>query len=138
MDTTFYDELAPFYHLLYPDWEASVARQGAALDALLRASGVAPGAPVLDAACGIGTQTLGLAVRGYALSASDLSPGAVARLRQELATRGLADRVQVRIDDLRTLSGVADGTQAAVLACDNSIPHLLTDADIRQAFVACH
>jgi SAM-dependent methyltransferase len=137
-DASFYDELAPFYHLLYQDWEASVERQGAALDALLRAADVAPGAPVLDAACGIGTQTLGLARRGYAVSASDLSPGAVARLGRELAERGLAGRVTVRVDDLRTLDGTADGSQAAVLACDNSIPHLLTDADILRAFRACH
>jgi hypothetical protein len=24
---TFYDELAPFYHLIFPDWEASIQRQ---------------------------------------------------------------------------------------------------------------
>lgn len=137
-DTTFYDELAPLYHLLYPDWPASVERQGAALDALLRGLGVAPGAPVLDAACGIGTQALGLAACGYAVSASDLSPGAVARLRRELADRGLAGRVPARVDDLRTLDGVPDGAVAAVLACDNSVPHLLTDAEILQAFRACH
>ena len=29
--------LAPFYHLIYPDWEASVAWQGEALDAVIRA-----------------------------------------------------------------------------------------------------
>lgn len=138
MDTTFYDELAPFYHLLYPDWAGSVEQQGAALDALLHALGVAPGAPVLDAACGIGTQTLGLARRGYTVAASDLSSGAVARLRRELAGRGLDGRVSVRVDDLRTLAGVADGAMAAVLACDNSIPHLLTDSEILQAFRACH
>ena len=31
----FYDRLAPYYHLLYGDWETSVARQGAALARLL-------------------------------------------------------------------------------------------------------
>lgn len=31
----FYDELAPLYHLVYEDWEASVARQGSALGSLL-------------------------------------------------------------------------------------------------------
>ena len=33
----FYDRLAPFYHLIFPDWEASIARQAAALDAVIRA-----------------------------------------------------------------------------------------------------
>lgn len=137
MDPTFYDELAPFYDLLYGDWEASVERQADALDRLLREAGVSAGSPVLDAACGIGTQTIGLAVRGYRVTASDLSPGAVARLRQELTTRGLAERVSVGVGDLRTLVHVPDGAHAAVLACDNAIPHLLTDDEILRAFRAC-
>jgi hypothetical protein len=32
----FYDHLAPFYHLIYQDWEASIAQQAASLDRLLR------------------------------------------------------------------------------------------------------
>ena len=31
----FYDELAPLYHLVYEDWEASVAQQGTALASLI-------------------------------------------------------------------------------------------------------
>ena len=31
----FYDELAPLYHLVYENWEASVARQGKALASLI-------------------------------------------------------------------------------------------------------
>jgi SAM-dependent methyltransferase len=138
MDSTFYDELAPFYHLLYGDWEGSVRRQGEALDGLLRGAGVPAGAAVLDAACGIGTQTIGLAERGYAVTASDVSPGAVARLRRELAARGLSGRVSAGVGDLRTLAHVPDAAFAAVLACDNAVPHLLTDAEILAAFRACH
>jgi SAM-dependent methyltransferase len=137
MDPAFYDELAPFYHLLYGDWEASMRRQGEALDALLRGAGVPAGARVLDAACGIGTQALGLAGRGYEVAASDLAPGAVERLRREVAARGLADRVSAAVADLRTLAHVPDGAYAAVLACDNAVPHLLTDAEILSAFRAC-
>lgn len=33
----FYDALASYYHLLFPHWEASMQRQGAALAALLQA-----------------------------------------------------------------------------------------------------
>jgi hypothetical protein len=32
----FYDELAPFYHLIFPDWEASIRRQAEALDGVIR------------------------------------------------------------------------------------------------------
>lgn len=136
MSTDFYDRLAPFYHLLYGDWDAAVRSQGESLARLLHARGVGPHEPVLDAACGIGTQTLGLLVQGYTVVASDISPGAVARLRQELDSRGL--RANVRVDDLRTLQGTADGSCAAVLACDNSLPHLLTDAEIVQALRSAH
>ena len=31
MTQDFYDELAPYYHLLYPNWEASSARQSRGL-----------------------------------------------------------------------------------------------------------
>jgi len=31
----FYDELAPLYHLVYDDWETSVARQDATLASLI-------------------------------------------------------------------------------------------------------
>jgi hypothetical protein len=32
---SFYDDLAPFYHLIYPDWEGSIDRQGRQLAALM-------------------------------------------------------------------------------------------------------
>jgi SAM-dependent methyltransferase len=134
--TSFYDELAPFYHLLYGDWEQSIVRQGGALSALLQNHGVDSGAPVHDAASGVGTQTLGLLQHGYRVTASDLSSGAIERLRAELARRGLF--ADARVDDLRTLDHVASASMAAVIACDNSIPHLLSDAEILCAFKSCY
>jgi len=136
MTASFYDELAPYYHLLYDDWERSVGRQGTALAALLRGCDVLPGASVHDAASGIGTQAIGLLQNGYRVTASDISPGAIERLRAELSRLGLA--ADVRVDDLRILEHVASGSMAAVLACDNAIPHLLTDAEILRAFQSCH
>jgi hypothetical protein len=86
----FYDELAPLYHLVYEDWEASVAGQGAALASIIDEHW-GPGArTVFDAAVGIGTQALGLLARGFRLTGSDLSPGAVDRARREAAARQLA------------------------------------------------
>lgn len=69
MTQAFYDRLAPYYHLLYPDWDASIARQSQGLATVLQEFGIAPGARVLDAACGIGTQTIGLARLGYTMTA---------------------------------------------------------------------
>jgi len=50
----FYDALAENYHLIFADWEASIARQADVLAGLLGGART-----VLDAACGIGTQALG-------------------------------------------------------------------------------
>jgi SAM-dependent methyltransferase len=135
MTAFFYDELAPYYHLLYGNWELAINDQGAALAALLREWGIGPGASVLDAACGIGTQTLGLLESGYRVTASDISPGAIARLKSEMSQRELV--AEALVDDIRILKCTTSGSMAAVLACDNSIPHLLSDAEILEAFRSC-
>ena len=46
----FYDELAPLYHLIYENWDASVARQGEALASLIREHWGADARTVHDAA----------------------------------------------------------------------------------------
>jgi SAM-dependent methyltransferase len=132
----FYDRLAPFYHLNYQDWEASIHRQAAALDAPLRAEGVAPPAAVLDAACGVGTQSLGLAALGYRVTGSDLSSASVARAREEAAKRGV--EVRFSVADMRVLPAGHAGAFDVVMACDNAVPHLLSDGEILAAFREFH
>lgn len=132
----FYDALAPFYHLVFPDWEASVARQGEALDAVIRAELGESARTVLDVACGIGTQSLGLAARGYDVAASDLSPGAVRRLREEAARRGLS--VDAKTADMRAAWDAHGRAFDVVLCADNALPHLLTDDDILHALREMH
>ena len=61
---TFYDKLAPEYDKLFLDWEAAVREQAAILDALFSAQGFDRSARILDCACGIGTQAIGLARLG--------------------------------------------------------------------------
>lgn len=132
----FYDALAPFYPLLYPDWNDAVTRQGIALSNLLTELGVVRGDTVLDAACGVGTQALGLLGQGHAVAASDLSAGAVARFKAELKRRAL--QAEACVDDMRELAGAETASVAAVIACDNSVPHLLSDSEIGQAFASFH
>ena len=38
----FYDQLTPFYHLIFADWDESMRRQGEALESILRQRGLAP------------------------------------------------------------------------------------------------
>ncbi|MBV9279172.1 MAG: methyltransferase domain-containing protein, partial [Chloroflexi bacterium] len=80
----FYDELAASYHLIFADWRGgSMPRQGEALDRLIRAGLGPPPRSVLDCSCGIGTQSIGLALQGYRVRGTDLSPRAVERARRE-------------------------------------------------------
>src|SRR5512134_1318882 len=79
----FYDDLAEDYHLIFPEWKQAVLGQADTLDALIRAQKGAPPLTVLDCTCGIGTQAIGLALKGYAVHATDLSATAVERARRE-------------------------------------------------------
>jgi SAM-dependent methyltransferase len=117
----FYDELAPLYHLVYEDWERSVARQGAALASLIAEYWGKDAQAVLDAAVGIGTQALGLLARGFRVTGSDLSIGAVRRARREAAERRLP--LACMVADFRALP-VPSATFDVVVLCDNSLPHL--------------
>jgi SAM-dependent methyltransferase len=132
----YYNQLAPYYKWMHQDWEASVARQAEALDGVIREF-IGPSARrVLDAACGIGTQCLGLAQRGYLVTACDLSPAEIAEAQAEAVRRGLP--MEFGVADMRQLSQTRPGPFDVVLACDNAIPHLLSEADILRAFEEFH
>jgi glycine/sarcosine N-methyltransferase len=127
----FYQQLARDYHLIYDDWNKAIERQGNALDRLIRA--YTNGAPrdVLDCSCGIGTQAIGLAERGYRVHATDLSPAAVERATEEARTRDLS--ISFGIADMRHLDKQVEGEFDIVLSCDNALPHLLTNDDLQSA-----
>jgi SAM-dependent methyltransferase len=126
----FYDALAPFYHLIYPDWEASIARQANALDSVIREF-CSDARTVLDAACGIGTQSLGLASLGYHVNGSDFSPASVERAREEAQRRGLD--IDLALGDMRRAWTERQTQFDVVIACDNAIAHLLSDDEIAVA-----
>jgi SAM-dependent methyltransferase len=121
----FYDGLAGTYDLMFPDWDGSMARQALQLSEFIPA-----GARVLDCACGIGTQAIGLAMRGYDVVGADLSPVAVARAGVEASSRGVV--LPSLAADMRALP-FADSSFDVVLAADNALPHLLTSDDVLTA-----
>ena len=100
--TDFYNQLSPFYHLTYGDWEASVGRQGDQLDSVIRELWGEGVKTILDAACGMGTQAIGLAQRGYAVLASDISAAPLERAREEAEKARPEHRLQPA--DFRSLS----------------------------------
>lgn len=128
---SFYDDLAPYYHLIFEDWDRSIAWQASILGPILeRATGKAS-LYVLDCACGIGTQALGLAQKGHRLVGSDLSRAAIDRARTEAQQRQLSIRFHVA--DMRDLSTFSEGGFDAVLVTDNALPHLLSPEELESA-----
>ena len=137
MDETvlrFYEGLARDYHLICADWEAAIARQATILDRVIRKRAEGEARELLDFACGIGTQALGLAALGYRLTGTDLSAAAVARARAEAAQRGL--KIRFEQADMRAVDRVVDGPFDVALAADNALPHLASEDQIRGAIDA--
>jgi len=128
----FYSHLTPFYHLLFPDWEKSIQRQASMLDVIITENWGNKNSKILDAACGIGTQSLGLAALGYDVTGSDISPHAVERARHEASKRDIS--VSYSVADMRALYEQHADQFDIVIACDNAIPHLLSDDEILSAF----
>ena len=130
----FYDPMAPFYHLIHGDWEASISRQAAALDQIIQSEWGAGAKSILDVTCGIGTQALGLAAKGYSVTGSDLSPSAVARARTEAKARGLD--IDFHVGDMCTVDRDHDARFDIVMSADNAVTHLLSDELILGALKA--
>ncbi|HSK44246.1 MAG TPA: class I SAM-dependent methyltransferase [Candidatus Binatia bacterium] len=129
---SFYDQLASNYHLIFEDWEASIRRQATVLGAILeRECGPAPTVKVLDCACGIGTQALGLAKMGFQVTACDLSPFAVERTRMEADKKGLS--VRAFVADMLDLAVLPDAEFDAVICMDNALPHLDSEEQLLRA-----
>src|ERR1035438_6836742 len=86
---SFYDPLADHYHLIFNDWNKTIERQAGILNPVLVTHSQSSSLKILDCACGIGTQALGLAGLGHRIVASDLSPVAVSRAMREAENRCL-------------------------------------------------
>src|SRR5579863_4936439 len=130
----FYDDLAGHYHLMFEDWNASGARQADVLGAILeRECGPAKSLRLLDCACGIGTQAIGLAKLGFRVTGTDVSPRAVERARLEARKQGLD--LPVYAADMLQLSSMPEASFDAVLCMDNALPHLSCGQDLATAAV---
>ena len=129
----FYNPMSSFYHLLYPDWNATIKLQATQLNSVIRELWGNRVRTILDAACGIGTQSIGLAQLGYQVTASDISSGPLDRARKEAELRNV--EISFQVADFLRLSAVHRSTFDVVIACDNAIPHLLSDEEIHRAFV---
>ena len=121
---TFYDSLASQYDKLFMDWNAATQEQAVILDRIFRNNGFDSSASVLDCACGIGTQSIGLAALGYRMTASDISDAELT----EAAKRAAENHVSVRLEhaDFCALSETFRETFDIIICMDNALPHMLS------------
>jgi len=110
-------------------WE-TVAQEGDYLASLLQGLGVQS---VLDCACGVGTQALGLAQHGYRVTASDISAEFI-REAQKNAAYANVD-MSFRQASMDSLSTIFTEQFDVVLSAGDGLPHLKTKAGVKQALI---
>lgn len=129
----FYDGMAESYHFLFADWEKSVQRQAQIIYTFLSALGESEPKTILDCTCGIGTQAIGLAMKGYRVHGTDLSPRAIEQAQQNAAQ--FATRYPITFEVADLLKPIEHPTEYdVVLAFDNPMAHFHTEDDLLQAF----
>lgn len=121
---TFYDNMAEQYDKLFLDWQAATREQAEILDRLFREAGFDRASRVLDCACGIGTQAIGLAAAGYPVTASDISDGELAEARARAAKNSVSLRLEHA--DFCALAETFSEPFDIVIAMDNALPHMLS------------
>lgn len=127
----FYDNMATQYDKLFLDWQSAVREQAVILDRLFAGFGFDRNARILDCACGIGTQAIGLAALGYLVTASDISDGELAEAKERAAKNAV--RIRFEHADFRALVDAFPEQFDIVIAMDNALPHMLTSEDLKSA-----
>ncbi|MBR6708075.1 MAG: class I SAM-dependent methyltransferase [Clostridia bacterium] len=127
----FYDSLAAHYDKLFLDWQAATEEQAGILQKIFEKFNIDRSATILDCACGIGTQAIGLAGLGYDVTASDISEAELA----EAKVRAANAKVSIRFAhaDFCALSDAFAEPFDVVIAMDNALPHMLTHDDLGRA-----
>ena len=128
----FYDKMATQYDKLFLDWESTTHEQAAILNKLFNGNGFDSTAHLLDCACGIGTQSIGLAALGYRVTASDISDGELSEARKRAEENG----VNIRFEraDFCALSDTFSEQFDIVIAMDNALPHMLSSSCFRKCY----
>ena len=128
---TFYDNMASSYDKLFLDWQATTHEQAEILDKLFRERGFDRSAKILDCACGIGTQAVGIAALGYDVTGSDISRAELEEARQ----RAEKNNVDIRFEyaDFCALGDSFSEQFDIIIAMDNALPHMLTGEALEAA-----
>ncbi len=135
MNPTMYDTFSLDYDR-FVNWPARLALEMPFILAQLETFGVNK---ILDAACGTGMHAIALAQHGFRVSGTDLSEPMIARARQNAQEARTEARFETAgFGSLARVFG--EGSFDCILCLGNSLPHLLTSKDQREAlndFAAC-
>ena len=131
---TFYDNMASQYDKLFLDWQAATKEQAVILNKIFQDNGFDDTARILDCACGIGTQVIGLAALGYQVTASDISDGELVEAKE----RAVKNNVHIRFEhaDFCALSKTFQEKFDIVIAMDNAWPHMLSASALENAIAS--
>ncbi|MBP3683746.1 MAG: class I SAM-dependent methyltransferase [Oscillospiraceae bacterium] len=128
---SFYDSMASQYDKLFLDWNAATQEQAVILDRLFTDNGFNKSAHILDCACGIGTQAIGLAAIGYNVTGSDISDGEIVEAKERAGKYNVSAHFVHA--DFCALADTFTEQFDIVIAMDNALPHMLTRNDLASA-----
>ncbi len=125
--TEFYNRLAEVFDVM-TDWESRLAYEMPFLKRTLESHSART---VLDTACGTGWHSISLAKEGYTAVGCDASPAMIERARVNALRSGV--RVRFEVADFTRLGSFSEGFDA-ILCLGNSLPHLLSQDELTDAF----
>ncbi|MBQ9948479.1 MAG: class I SAM-dependent methyltransferase [Oscillospiraceae bacterium] len=128
---TFYDNLASQYDKLFLDWKSATIVQADLLHDIFADNGFDKTAHILDCACGIGTQAIGLASLEYNVTASDISDGELVEAKKRASSANVSIRFEKA--DFCALSDTFTEQFDIIIAMDNALPHMLSSEDLGRA-----
>ncbi|MCM1399178.1 MAG: class I SAM-dependent methyltransferase [Clostridium sp.] len=128
---SFYNDMASQYDKLFLGWETTMHEQAAFLSGIFRNNGFGDTSRILDCACGIGTQALGLALLGYNVTGSDISDGEITEAKRLAAEHGA--EISFKQADFCNLSEAFAEQFDIVIAMDNALPHMLSSRALENA-----
>ena len=123
--------MAAQYDKLFSDWHTTTKEQAVILNRIFNKNGLDTSASILDCACGIGTQAIGLAVLGYQVTASDISKVELREAKARAEEQGVSLRFECA--DFCALSDTFKEQFDIVIAMDNALPHMLSSEALESA-----
>ncbi|MCL2095832.1 MAG: class I SAM-dependent methyltransferase [Oscillospiraceae bacterium] len=128
----FYDKIASKYRWFFSSQDGIMKRAND-IKPILEKFNVKT---VLDCSCGDGIQAIPLAKMGYSVDAGDISANMLKKAMEFANKENL--NINFQQADFRELEKTFTHTYDCVLSLGNSIPHLMTEQDIKKALLSIY